>query len=163
MRDVRFHKIMGYNDNFYVSEYGLVYSVKDGDYLPTFLLNNGRTAVNIEWNGRTYMYVLDKLVVNAFFAFPFECMGKPILDIEHKNGDLTDNCVWNLDPILKDVEYENDVKKKEKKKTSTDSKKTALDFIEGISKRVKTDSTTDEFVESQQAKVAKTILNDAKS
>lgn len=90
---------MGYNDNFYVSNYGRVYDVANKKFLTPYKLNNGRLAVDIKWNGRKYMYQLDKLVVNTWFHMPFNFVGKPILSVEHKDGDITNNSAGNLYPL----------------------------------------------------------------
>lgn len=94
-----FKRILGYNDNYYISNYGRVYSVVDCDFVTPYRMNNGRLAVELKWNDRKYRYSIDKLVFNVFFIFPFETIGETILDIEHMDGDLTNNCVWNLNPI----------------------------------------------------------------
>ena len=130
-----FRKIMGYNDNYFINEEGHVYSVKDGGFLPRIKLNTGRTAVNLEWNGRKYTYALDKLVVNTFFVFSFECLGKPIIDIVHINGDLTDNNVRNLKPILSMEELEEyNNGKKDAESKPVDRRKQMNDLLERINK-----------------------------
>lgn len=130
-----FRKIMGYNDNYFINEEGHVYSVKDGGFLPRIKLNTGRTAVNLEWNGRKYTYALDKLVVNTFFVFSFECLGKPIIDIVHINGDLTDNRDVNLKPILSMEELEEyNNGKKDAESKPVDRRKQMNDLLERINK-----------------------------
>lgn len=154
-------KLPGYGGNFFVSDLGRVYSLKDKDCLNQFELSNGKMAVDIKWKGNVFTYAVDKLVYDIFFSFPMTYINKRLVDIDHLDGNLRNNRASNLKGVYDLGSY--DVSDEgTKKKDKADSKKTALDFIEGISKRVKTDSTTDEFVESQQAKVAKTILNDAK-
>lgn len=135
MKEYQFHKIMGYNDNYYITDEGYVYSLKDGGFIPVFPLTDGRTAVNLEWNGRKFTYALDKLVVNSFFVFPIECLGKPIVEIVHKNGDITDNDVRNLKPILSMEELEEYSSNKRKVEDKpVDRRKQMNDLLERINK-----------------------------
>ncbi len=107
MIEETFIKLLGYNGNFYVSNKGRVYDVANKKFLPQYRLNNGRLAVDIGVNGKKYMYQVDKLVVNTWFHMPFKFVGRPILDIEHIDGDLTNNCSLNLKPLY-NMEIETD-------------------------------------------------------
>lgn len=66
------------------TEGGFVYS--------TFKDKNGYVHVNIVINGKTKQMSIHRLVAKAFVPNPFK---KEY--VNHKNGDTTNNCEWNLE------------------------------------------------------------------
>ena len=150
-----FMKLPGYNDNFYVSNYGRVYDVGNKRFLTPYKLNNGHMAVNIGINERRYMYLVDKLVVNTWFYMPFEFVGKPILSVEHKDGDLTNNRADNLYPLY-DVDTETPQPKSEDEESKDGIQKEVLSRMFGT--RFK-----DNYDKPRTSDIAKRALEKQKS
>lgn len=92
-------KIINGSENVLVSNFGDVKSSTGFIYTTFTCKRTGYQKVNLKINGEIKQCAVHKLVAEAFVANPFN---KP--EVNHKNGDKTNNCEWNLEWV---TPYEN--------------------------------------------------------
>ena len=81
--------------DYYVSDTGCVYSRKTGRIVKLKLetnKRNGYSYVQLCKGGKVFMNAVHRLVAKTFMANP-----QNKCDVNHKNGNKTDNCIKNLE------------------------------------------------------------------
>lgn len=80
-----------------VSEDGLVMNTRTGNLLKPILRNHGYLSVNLVVKGKEKQFLLHRLIAGAFIPIPVELQGLKKLQVNHKDGDKTNNLLSNLE------------------------------------------------------------------
>lgn len=89
--------IKGFEGWYQVSNEGKVFSVKSNILLNPYIVNNGYCIVTLCKDKRKYRRSVHRLVAQSFMPNP---ENKP--EINHKDGDKTNNCVKNLEWVTRE-------------------------------------------------------------
>lgn len=73
---------------------GDVINLRTNKYLKTFISNSGYESVKLYLQGRSYSFMIHRLVADAFV---YKDPNKEDLQVNHKNGDKLDNHYSNLE------------------------------------------------------------------
>ena len=86
--------VIGYKDEYQVSNFGRVKSLKNGKtkILKGLLVGKGYHCVDLLEGGDRQRFLVHVLVAQAFIE---NSLGKPI--VNHQTGDKLNNCIWNLE------------------------------------------------------------------
>ena len=84
--------IHGYGDHYRITEDGRVWSRYKDDYLKPVITEKGYLAVDLRKDGHRFKARIHRLVAEAFIPNP-----NNLSEVNHKDGDKTNNVVGNLE------------------------------------------------------------------
>ena len=87
-----FTPIRGYEERYYISKFGDVYSTKSKRLLKPFKNEHGYLVVELWCNYQRKSVKLHRLVAETFLENP-----NALKEINHKDGNKENNCVENLE------------------------------------------------------------------
>ena len=83
--------IPGYEGIYKINEFGMVYSVLKKKYLKQYDTGYGYYAVGLHKNKKCTNYFIHRLIALVYIENP-----QNMLLVDHKDGDITNNCINNL-------------------------------------------------------------------
>ena len=101
-------------EDYSISTYGRIKNNNTNKIKSTFLNNSGYSCVQLYKNGTMKHFLVHRLVAEAFIPNP-----NNLSDVNHKNEDKSNNCIYNLEWIShqKNCQYGNrNIKSIKKKK-----------------------------------------------
>lgn len=90
-------EIHGYDGHYYITKDGRVWSspkyrIKNGRYLKPWLVGHGYESVMLYKDKKPKKFLVHRLVATAFISNP-----ESLLEVNHKDGDIRNNTVDNLE------------------------------------------------------------------
>ena len=111
--------ICGYENNYKISNYGRVYSVKNNSIINGYITKKGYHRVNLYKNGKSHSYAIHRLVALHFIPNPGQKN-----EVNHINGNKSNNKVENLEWVTNkeniDYTYKYSMSKAQKKVAKID-------------------------------------------
>ena len=91
-KDEAWVNICGYENNYKISNYGRVYSVKNNSIINGYITKKGYHRVNLYKNGKSHSYAIHRLVALHFIPNPGQKN-----EVNHINGNKSNNKVENIE------------------------------------------------------------------
>ena len=123
-----FVPIKGYEEMYVISKEGKLYSLRRGRFLKPFRNEKGYLVVELCKNGTRRSCKLHRLVAETFVANP-----KGHTEVNHKDGNKTNNCAKNLEWCSRseNIKHAYDLGLR-KRVYATGSKRKLLDLIDTL-------------------------------